>query len=163
MKNLSKELLELIEDFKSEFISIGENFASIKLSEDKWTLKEIIGHLVDSASNNHQRILRMKMTDHLNFPDYKNTQWLELQQHNRMKFADLLGLFYFYNKLLANIIENISEEELVHRWEVQWDPKEDFIILEALVKHYVVHMRGHFTHMKERVAEINETGVDIFL
>jgi hypothetical protein len=110
MNNIAKELEEIIEIFKNDFSELNEQTTSHRISQDKWTLKEIIGHLIDSASNNHQRFIRFQLSEALEFPDYKNNEWLSVQKHQKMKFFDLLLLFYYYNKLMVNIISNIDEK-----------------------------------------------------
>lgn len=156
MNSVAKELNELIEIFKNDFSGLDERMTSINISEDKWSLKEIIGHLVDSASNNHQRFVRFQLSDTLEFPDYKNDEWLRIQKHQAMQFTDLLSLFYYYNKLLVNIISNIDEKCLERRWNISWDENSTYITFEKLVTHYVDHMKGHLTHFRERLSEVEK-------
>jgi len=156
MKNKAKELDELIEIFKKDFSDLNETVTSIRISDDKWTLKEIIGHLIDSASNNHQRIIRLQLSDAIEFPDYKNSDWLAIQKHQNMKFSELLSLFYYFNKLLVNIISDIDEKCLNNKWNVAWDENSTFITLECLIIHYIKHLDGHLTHFKERLKEVEE-------
>ena len=49
----------------------------------EWSIKEIFGHLIDSASNNHQRFVRLQITDNLSFPDYSrdNGTWIAVQKY----------------------------------------------------------------------------------
>lgn len=154
MKNIDKELNSIIETFKNDYLNLNESLTEIKISDDKWTLKEIIGHLIDSASNNHQRFIRLKLSDELEFPDYKNGEWLQISNYNNMKFTEILSLFFYYNKLMINIISNIDEKSLNNRWNVAWDENSSFITLEELANHYVKHIKIHMSHFKERLNEI---------
>lgn len=104
MENVCKELDNIIELFKKDYLNLDESLTEVRISDDKWTLKEIIGHLIDSASNNHQRFVRLKLSSEIEFPDYNNIEWLQSQNHNNMRFSDLLLLFYYYNKLIVNIL-----------------------------------------------------------
>jgi len=149
MKIKAKELEELIEIFKNDYSNLDESLAEIKLSQDKWTLKEIIGHLIDSASNNHQRFIRLQLSHDIEFPDYKNNEWLRIQNHHNMQFSDLLNLFIYINKLMANIISNIDEGSLQNKWHVAWDENSSFITLENLIIHYISHIKSHLIHFKE--------------
>ena len=47
------------------------NNADVKLGPDKWTLKEMVAHLIDSASNNHQRFVRLQIGHEISFPGYE--------------------------------------------------------------------------------------------
>ena len=154
MKKVAKELEKVIELFRIEYLDLDESFAEVRIAEDKWTLKEIIGHLIDSASNNHQRFIRLKLSNEIEFPDYKSGEWLQIQNHNDMKFSDLLLLFFYYNKLMVNVILNIGEESLDHKWSIAWDENSTFITLERLANHYVDHIKKHMVHFKERLAEV---------
>jgi len=159
MDNIAKELDEIIEIFKTDFSEIDGQITSCKITQDKWTLKEIIGHLIDSASNNHQRFVRFQLSEVLEFPDYKNSEWLRIQKHQYMNFLDLLLLFYYYNKLIINIILNIDEKCLEHKWNVNWDENSTFITFEKLLIHYVNHMKSHLTHFRERLNELKNYNV----
>lgn len=154
MDSVAKELDRLIELIKNDYSNLDESLTGLRISEDKWTLKEIIGHLIDSASNNHQRFVRLKLSNELEFPDYKNGEWLQIQHHNGMKYSDLLSLFYYYNKLMANIIQNIDGKSLNNRWNVSWDENSSFITLEKLAKHYVEHIKIHLSHFRDRLEEV---------
>ena len=154
MENIAKELDQLINVFRNDFSEIDEQISAYRISTDKWTLKEIIGHLIDSASNNHQRFVRLQLSEALEFPDYKNGEWLEIQNYQNMSFAELLLLFYYYNKLIINIILNLDKKCLEHRWNVNWDENSTFITFESLLNHYVSHMRNHLTHFRERLGEL---------
>ena len=156
MVNIAKNLEEIVEIYKNDFSDLDDHITSLRIDKDQWTLKEIIGHLIDSASNNHQRFIRFQLSEELEFPDYKNSEWLRIQNHQSMKFIDLLSLFYYYNKLIINIILNIDERYLNNRWNIDWDEKSSFITFEELLIHYVNHMKAHLSHFRERLSELEK-------
>ena len=57
------EFRNIVDSFNDRLAGVHGDKTGIKLSEDKWSLKEIIGHLIDSASNNHQRFVRLQFGD----------------------------------------------------------------------------------------------------
>lgn len=154
MKEETDRLKKLVKDFFSEFKELDNNITSINLTKNSWSLKEIIGHLIDSASNNHQRFVRFQLSDHLEYPDYNRDDWLKIQKYNSMNFSDLISLFAYFNKLLENIILNIEVKCLQNKWEIDWDESSSFITLEDLIIHYIDHLGGHIIHFKERLTEI---------
>jgi hypothetical protein len=156
MINIAKEIDEIIEVYKRDFSDLDEQITSYRLDQDKWTLKEIIGHLIDSASNNHQRFIRFQLSDELEFPDYKRSEWLRIENHQKMQFNDLLSLFYFYNKLIINIVLNIDESSLKRKWNVPWDENSSYITFEDLLAHYVRHLKDHLAHFRERLMELEK-------
>ena len=66
----TKRFKGLIDSFHEQVLKTQGEITKIKLAEDKWSLREIIGHLIDSASNNHQRFVRLQFGDLLDFPAY---------------------------------------------------------------------------------------------
>lgn len=63
---------------------IDEERASRNPTPGKWSFEDIIGHLVDSAANNHQRFVRMQMLPHLELEGYDCDAWVDRQQYQLM-------------------------------------------------------------------------------
>src|SRR5436853_69025 len=64
---------------------------------ERWTKKEVIGHLIDSASNNHQRFVRGQIADGQDFPGYEQEKWVRLQEYQAARWGDLIDLWRAYN------------------------------------------------------------------
>lgn len=150
------ELSDLIEKFYSTSKSVKKNLTTINISDDKWSLNQIIGHLIDSASNNHQRFVRLQIGSSITFPDYNKDLWLDVQKYNNFNFEDLVSLLYYYNKLILNIIKFVNKDSLNNSWKVNWSKDKDVITLEELIIHYISHMNGHLKHFKDRLKEIKK-------
>ena len=144
-----KEFKVSVDSFYRTMEGVSEKQASIKLSEDKWSLKEIIGHLIDSASNNHQRFLRLQSDDLLDFPPYDGEKWIRLQKYNDMNWSTIVSFWYNYNLLLLNIIKNVEDSSLAN----VWIKGETAIPLEKLINDYYGHIKIHVKHFEERFAE----------
>ncbi|MGE4442761.1 MAG: DinB family protein [Desulfomicrobium sp.] len=127
-----------------------EHLADIRLAPDKWTLKEMIAHLIDSASNNHQRFIRLQLEAVLIFPKYDAEEWKGVTRVESFDYRSLVTLWKTYNALMLHLIENMNPATLGHIWR-----REDKdISLEALVHDYFAHMELHRDLFMERVAEI---------
>ena len=87
-RRLEENVRNLIEGFSD----IDDKLASVRLSEDKWSLKDIIGHLIDSAANNYQRFIRLQETDRLSFPAY-DYNWIKIVKYNSLPFSQILELW----------------------------------------------------------------------
>jgi len=148
MKKISNELIDIINNFYEKYKNLDDKFCSINLSKDKWSLKEIIGHLIDSASNNHQRFIRLQLTEELDFPDY-HYSWIEIEKFNKMKFIDILSLWKNYNILLGHLIKNVKKEALKNFWNNE-DKK---LTLEFIMTNYLKHLKEHINHFDERSKE----------
>lgn len=141
---------EVVDSFGKQLFETDEEIAGIKLSEDKWSLKEIIGHLIDSAANNHQRFVRLQSGDLQDFPPYDAEVWIKAQKHNGMEWGLLVSLWYNLNYLLLNIIEGIDEKAYGNVWLKSGEA----IPLEYLITDYYRHMRFHIGHFSDRLKEL---------
>ena len=79
-------------------------------SPERWTKKEVIGHLIDSALNNHQRFIRGQIASGQDFPGYEQEQWVRIQQYQAARWQDLIDLWRAYNTHLLHVAERMSEE-----------------------------------------------------
>ena len=89
----------------------------------EWSVKEIVGHLIDSASNNHQRFVRLQLADGLVFPDYSpdNNSWVAIQNYQVAHWDDLLTLWRHFNLHLARVIRTVDVKCIDHIWVIDED------------------------------------------
>ena len=76
----------------------------------KWSPREIIGHLIDSAQNNHGRFVRAQLSPDLVFPGYAQDDWVRLQGYGERDWGELIALWAAYNRHLAHVIERVSPD-----------------------------------------------------
>jgi hypothetical protein len=141
---------EAVNRFQVLLQQTDEAKAGVKLSEDAWSLKEIVGHLIDSASNNHQRFVRLQIGNLEGFPAYEAEQWIRIQHYNTMDWMLLKGLWLSFNTLILAVVERIPQECLGY----SWSSGDDSRTLEWLVNDYYRHLRWHIDHYRRRAAEI---------
>jgi hypothetical protein len=77
---------------------------------ERWTKKEVIGHLIDSASNNHQRFVRGQLASGQDFPGYEQEQWVRIQGYQSARWPDLIDLWRAYNAHLLHVAECMTEQ-----------------------------------------------------
>jgi hypothetical protein len=85
--------------------AISDADAAKPFAPGKWSPKQIIGHLIDSASNNHQRFVRANFTDDLIFPGYDQEQWVALGQYAEAPWGSLVTLWREFNLQIARVME----------------------------------------------------------
>jgi hypothetical protein len=114
----------------------------------EWSVKEIVGHLVDSASNNHQRFVRLQVADGLVFPDYSqdNEIWVAIQSYQEAPWDDLLDLWRFFNLHLSHVIRTVNEKYIDHIWVVDEDTS---VTLGALMIDYLRHLNDHLRQINQ--------------
>lgn len=83
--------------------------ASIRPAPDRWSPREIVGHLVDSASNNHQRFVRATWQPNLVFSGYQQDGWVELQRYQEADWLDLVTLWASFNRHLARVMAAVPD------------------------------------------------------
>jgi len=126
------------------------DLAHLRPSSDAWTLTEIVGHLVDSASNNHQRFARLRLEDLENFPGYDAESWVYAQSYDTCDFKALSTLWTSYNMLLLHLATTTPQDVLKNVWTHQGEPQ----TLEFLIADYYSHLLLHIEHYSDRLAEV---------
>jgi hypothetical protein len=132
------------------FESVPEALIDIKPRPDDWSVKQIACHLVDSASNNHQRFTRLQRTARLEFPPYETEAWVAVEQPEAMAWTSLFTLLKSYNAFVLHLVRNLDPACLAHVWVMQG--KE--LTLEYLARDYYRHLDWHFEHLEKRIHEV---------
>lgn len=136
-------LRHLIEDAEPRLLGIEEKAAGRSpvpgQGGERWSRKQILGHLIDSAANNHQRFIRLQLAPELHFPGYQQNEWVALNQYAGSPWAELVALWASYNRQLARVIEYMDAEALGH----VWDSGNNRYTLDFIVSDYLVHLRHH--------------------
>jgi DinB family protein len=140
MKTESNQLFEIIEKARLELKAIDEKIASTKKIEGKWSMKEIIGHLIDSAANNHQRFVRLQNPTEIVSVKYDQEFWVEAQAYQSEKWVDLVELWYFYNKHLSHLVANLNQAMLDNKCDMGYPEDKT---LEFVVRDYIRHLDHH--------------------
>lgn len=124
----------------------------------KWSPREIIGHLIDSASNNHQRFVRAQFQDELVFPGYAQDAWVSVQQYQDAPWDQLLSLWRSFNLHIARVMESVSTEARLrpracHNLdELAWKPvpRDKPATLDYFMEDYVAHLQHHLDQIIKR-------------
>lgn len=142
---------EIVDSFRKIMVE-NSDISDIKPGSDKWSLSEMVGHLIDSASNNHQRFLRLQISDNLIFPAYDAENWKKISKTNSFDYGVLIELWYSFNLYLLFIVSNIDEKNLLNAWLIE-DSK---LSLGFLVGDYYRHMKVHYDLFVSRSNEIRK-------
>lgn len=140
---------ELIEGFYDLMLR-NADVADVRLPDGEWTLKEMIGHLVDSFSNNHQRFIRLQLEDHLAFPAYDAEEWKSVSKIYSLDYRFLADFWKSCNGFLLAVIVGIDRSKLGNVWESPSGPKS----LALIVEDYFAHIRWHIDLFERRVGEL---------
>lgn len=111
-----------------------------------WTRKQELGHLIDSATNNHVRFAVTAIDGEFRGPGYAQDAWVTIHQYDGVEWRALVDLWYSYNSLLAHLIENVAEERLPNPCIVASQE----LTLGFVIDDYVLHMQHHLDHILRR-------------
>lgn len=134
----------IVSAFHDRLLAVPLEKTSIKPAPDKWSSKEILGHLIDSASNNHQRFVRLQEQGSLSLPGCNQENWVRIQRYHAMSWDDLVPLWHLLSTLLLHIIKGMPEDCLGNIYHSPEGP----ITLAGLVKDYFRHLEGHVQHFE---------------
>jgi hypothetical protein len=137
----------LVREAEPRLALIGEDEAGTKLSPGKWSKKEILGHLIDSASNNHQRFVRAAYNTADNFPGYKQNTWVLVQRYNELPWSTLVAFWTAYNIHLSHVVAGMAD--LVELCTCSRDGEQTVPLIEV-IDGYLNHMRHHLDVILEK-------------
>ncbi len=158
MQEVSKYLEQTIKSVLPLLEKITDSEASLKPAANKWSKKEILGHLLDSACNNQQKFLRTMITSKLQFFGYQQNEWVSLQNYNAVKWKTLINWWVSVNEHLSHIIENTPKETLSHTIQIVNDGP---FPLEFIIADYVEHLKHHLKQILPE-ADLQSNFVNIY-
>ena len=145
--DLAYELEQTIAREAAHLQSLAERDAGLKPSPDAWSQKEELGHLIDSASNNHVRFVRASLEPEFHGPGYEQNGWVSLHAYNEMSWADLIDFWRRYNLFLARLVEKFPDRLLERRCVIG---ESQPVTLRFLIEDYILHMQHHLDHILKR-------------
>lgn len=125
--------------------SIQEEKFRAKPAPHKWSKKEILGHLIDSANNNHQRFVRIQFEDEP-LITYDQDKWNNASHYNNIDSKHLIAFWNLYNQHLVELIKQIPDELLIRKCNVGDD---DNVTLLWLIEDYLKHLEHHLRQIVE--------------
>ena len=125
-------------------VDISEADAAHKTDPQRWCRKEILGHLIDSAGNNHQRFIRAQLAPRLEFPNYEQEFWVARQAYAAEPWPDLVNLWLLLNRHLLHVVKAMPVEVYAHEVVIGGHPP---MTLSALIASYLDHMDNHLSQI----------------
>jgi hypothetical protein len=149
MKDIAQELRSIIEAVEPQLSRMVHDDMGFKPAPEEWSKKEILGHLIDSAANNHQRFVRTVNKVSAQFTTYDQNEWVRIQRHNERPWASLVALWSAYNNHLSHVIDGIPDDAKLFPCKIG---KEDPVPLDFVVKDYLRHLRHHLKDLLDEQA-----------
>ena len=133
-------LASILDTVPPRLAKISDADAAQKAGPDQWSRKEILGHLIDSAGNNHQRFVRAQLALRVDFPSYEQESWVGAQAYGTESWTDLVNLWAAFNRHILHLLEAVPESALPHEVSIGGKPP---MTLVALIQDYLRHVEHH--------------------
>ena len=155
MSEYVADLRGAIEKFTPLLEQMSDEATRKRPQPGKWCPREIIGHLIDSASNNHQRFVRAQFQEDLVFPGYAQDAWVSAQKYRDAPWSELLELWRSFNLHIARVMEATPEEQRLRArirhnlHELAWQPipRDEPATLDYFMADYVAHLKHHLNQI----------------
>ena len=146
MKQVTEELRQLINLYSAKFDTFTEEEFADKPRADKWSKKEIVGHLIDSAQNNLRRFIVGQYDVTPPKIVYDQDFWVESNQYQKAKKDDIISLWTLLNERIAEVLRSMPQSNY-HRECNTGKEIADFHSLEWLAADYVKHLKHHLNQI----------------
>lgn len=146
----NKELLQLIHEWEPKLLQLPEDVISLRRNSQNRTIKQIVGHMIDSASNNTHRIIHLQyQPSPLIFPDYanygNNDRWIAIQNYQEEDWSDLVQLWKYSNLHIIHVMNNVNPEKLENVW---LSALNEAIPLKIMMIDYLRHFKLHISEIE---------------
>jgi hypothetical protein len=151
MQDFLDDFRQTIESTAKQLQEMSAEQSELPRAEGKWSPKEIIGHLIDSASNNHQRFVRAQFSDDLIFAGYEQEGWVRVQNYQGEPWSELVQLWNLYNQHILHLMSLIPEDTRLklryrhnlHQIASDSLTEDEPVTLDWFMRDYVEHMKKH--------------------
>jgi hypothetical protein len=150
MRQLAEDMRAVVTKAAAQMRRVEDHTAAQRPAPGEWSNKEILGHLIDSAANNHQRFVRAQRDESHSFSSYAPEDWVAMQSYQTMRWTHIIALWEAYNLHLAGIVERIPDGKLETACSIADRPW----TLKEIVVDYLGHMQMHLGDLPVDVSDI---------
>ncbi len=148
---VAKEIAALIEEWEPKLTELSDEVLTGQTNSQNRNIKQILGHLIDSASNNIHRYVHLQYRESpMDFPNYategNNDRWIAIQQYESEDWEKMIRLWIYINHHLIHVMRHINPEKLGHVWIAA--PGRN-ISLNDMVFDYLRHLKLHLSEIEE--------------
>lgn len=150
-KPIAEGIVSAIEKWEPILSNLSNQTIVAKRNSQNRTIKQIVGHLIDSATNNTHRIIHLQnLPSPLTFPNYassgNNDKWIAIQDFQNEDWHTLIQLWKYSNLHLVHVIGNVDSSKLNNEWIAAPDKR---ISLKQMILDYQPHLKLHLSEIRE--------------
>ena len=152
-ENSCLNILQLLDVWEPRLLSLSEEIINNRRNSQNRSIRQILGHLFDSVSNNTHRIVHLQYRENpMSFPNYatngNNDRWIAIQDYQHENWHDLVKLWKYANLHLIHVIRNVDSTRLEHQW---ISGEGQMISLQQNIDGYLPHFELHLREMEELI------------
>jgi hypothetical protein len=146
-----QSILDLLKVWEPRLLALPEEIISARKNSQNRSIRQILGHMVDSASNNTHRIIHLQYRENpCSFPNYatngNNDRWIAIQDFQHENWQILVQLWKYANLHLVHVIRSVDQEKLGNQWQ---SSETELISLRENIEGYLPHFELHLREMEE--------------
>jgi hypothetical protein len=152
-ESITREIISLIEIWEPKLLALPAGIITNRRNSQNRTIKQIIGHLIDSNSNNTHRVIHLQyQSNPLIFPNYatfgNNDRWIAIQDYQNEDWHVIIQLWKYSLLHYCHVIKNINDSKLENEWIAGPDQK---ITLKTMVLDFPRHLKLHLNEINELI------------
>lgn len=152
-EKIIEEIISLTNEWEVKLFALQKDVITERRNNQNRSIKQIVGHLVDSASNNTHRVIHLQYQNSpIDFPNYathgNNDRWISIQNYQNENWKNLVQLWKFSMLHFAHIIQNINPEKLNNVW-LGGDDEE--VTLKEMIEYFLSHFKLHLNEIEELI------------
>ncbi len=152
-ETVTRGIVSLVGEWESKLKMLPTEMISERRNSQNRTIKQILGHLIDSASNNTHRYIHLQyQSSPLTFPNYasngNNDRWIAIQNYQEESWENLIQLWKYMNLHLVHVIQNIRDDKVDNLWIAS---EEQSVSLGEQVQYYLKHLQLHLGEIDELI------------
>ena len=153
MDSISNELVTLVEKWEPVLTKLTGDTISLRRNSQNRTIKQILGHIIDSASNNTHRIVHLQyQPSPLVFPNYatngNNDRWIAIQNYQNEDWNIMIQLWKYSLMHISHVIKNIKTDKLSNEWISGSGEK---VTLKSMIIDFPEHLKLHLSEINELI------------
>jgi hypothetical protein len=152
-ESITGEILALIEEWEPKLVSLAQEIITQHRNSQNRNIKQILGHMIDSASNNTHRVVHLQyQSTPLIFPNYatfgNNDRWIAIQNYENEDWMNMIRLWKYSFLHFCHIINNVKEDKLNNEWISGPDKR---ITLKSMIVDFPKHLKLHLSEINDLI------------
>ena len=146
----NQTILQLLEAWEPRLLKLPEEIITERKNSQNRSIRQILGHLIDSASNNTHRIVHLQYRESpMSFPNYatngNNDRWIAIQDYQHENWNNLVQLWKYSNLHLVHVVRNVDQTKLENQWQ---SSDTELISLRENIDGYLPHFELHLSEIE---------------